>query len=101
MTELLAAPRCLRRPRLRLGDLRRWLQQHVFKVGWLLTKNLQTTTILFYTLFLPGVILNQFVTWMAAGILNVRAERAIRGPKDKPSPNCGSISSGWRATRPG
>jgi hypothetical protein len=64
-----------------LAGMRRWLQQHVFKVGWLLTKNIQTTTILFYTLFLPGVILQQFILWMAAGILNVRAERAIEWPK--------------------
>jgi hypothetical protein len=64
-----------------LAGMRRWLQQHVFKVGWLLTKNIQTTTILFYTLFLPGVILQQFILWMTAGILNVRAERAIEWPK--------------------
>jgi hypothetical protein len=64
-----------------LGGMRRWLQQHVFKVGWLLTKNLQTTTILFYALFLPGVLLYEVVFWMAAGILNVRAERAIEWPK--------------------
>ena len=64
-----------------LGSMRRWLQQHVFKVGWLLTKNLQTTTILFYTLFLPGVLLYEFVFWLAAGILNVRAERALEWPK--------------------
>lgn len=60
--------------------MRRWLQQHVFKVGWLLTKNMRTTTILFYTLFLPGVILYEFVYWMMAGILNIRAERALSWP---------------------
>jgi hypothetical protein len=64
-----------------LAGMRRWLQQHVFKVGWLFTKNLQTTTILFYTLFLPGVILYEIVYWLAAGILNVRAERAIQWPE--------------------
>jgi hypothetical protein len=64
-----------------LAGMRRWLQQHVFKVGWLLTKNLQTTTVLFYTLFLPGVILYEVVYWLAAGILNVRAERAIQWPE--------------------
>ncbi|MDX2140511.1 MAG: hypothetical protein SF123_20680 [Chloroflexota bacterium] len=64
-----------------LAGMRRWLQQHVFKVGWLLTKNLQTTTILFYTLFLPGVILYEVVYWLAAGILNVRAERALQWPE--------------------
>ncbi len=63
-----------------LGEMRRWLQQHVFKVGWLVTKNIRTTTILFYTLFLPGVILYEFIYWMMAGILNIRAERALSWP---------------------
>lgn len=61
--------------------LERWLHQHIFKVGWLLTKNLQTTTILYYTFFLPGVVLHEFVYWLMAGVLNVRAERAIEWPE--------------------
>ena len=61
--------------------LERWQHQHIFKVGWLLTKNLQTTTIFYYTFFLPGVVLHEFIYWMSAGILNVRAERAIAWPE--------------------
>ncbi len=64
-----------------LRQLERWLHQHIFKVGWLLTKNFQTTTILYYTFFLPGVILNQFTVWLMAGIVNVRADRAIQWPE--------------------
>lgn len=59
----------------------RILRQHVFKVGWLLTKNLQTTTIIFYLVFLPGVVLHEFVLWLMAGFLNVRAERALQWPE--------------------
>jgi hypothetical protein len=58
-----------------------WLHQHIFKVGWLLTKNLHTTTILYYTFFLPGVFFHEFVLWLVAGVLNVRAERAIAWPE--------------------
>ena len=58
-----------------------WLHQHIFKVGWLLTKNLHTTTILYYTFFLPGVFFHEFTLWLVAGILNVRAERAIQWPE--------------------
>jgi len=58
-----------------------WLHQHIFKVGWLLTKNLHTTTILYYTFFLPGVFFHEFVLWLVAGMLNVRAERAIAWPE--------------------
>lgn len=66
-----------------LRRLERWLHQHIFKVGWLLTKNFQTTTILYYTFFLPGVFLNQFVIWLVAGIVNVRADRAISWPEQQ------------------
>jgi hypothetical protein len=57
------------------------MHQHIFKVGWLLTKKLRTTTTLYYTFFLPGVFLHEFVYWFMAGVLNVRAERAIAWPE--------------------
>lgn len=60
-----------------------WLHQHIFKVGWLLTKNLHTTTILYYTFFLPGVVFHEFILWLVAGMLNVRAERAIAWPESQ------------------
>lgn len=60
-----------------LRRIERWLHQHIFKVGWLLTKNFQTTTILYYTFFLPGVFLHELTYWLTAGILNVRATVSI------------------------
>jgi hypothetical protein len=64
-----------------LRRIERWLHQHIFKVGWLLTQNYQTTTILYYTIFLPGVVLHELVYWLSAGMMNVRAERAIKWPE--------------------
>jgi hypothetical protein len=64
-----------------LRRLERWLHQHIFKVGWLLTKDFQTTTILYYTFFLPGVALHELSYWMVAGILDIRAERTIQWPE--------------------
>lgn len=58
-----------------------WLHRHIFKVGWLITKNFRTTTILYYTFFLPGIILNQFARWLIAGILDVQAKHAIALPE--------------------
>lgn len=58
-----------------------WLHRHIFKVGWLITKNYRTTTILYYTFFLPGIILNQFVRWFVAGLLDVQAKHAIALPE--------------------
>lgn len=64
-----------------LRQIERWLHRHIFKVGWLLTKSYETTTVLYYTFFLPGVFLNQLTIWLAAGVFNVRAERSIRYPE--------------------
>ena len=64
-------------------QIERWLHQHIFKVGWLLTNNFQTTTVLYYILFLPGILLHECSLWLAAGILNVRAERAIEFPAEQ------------------
>jgi len=64
-----------------LRQLERWLHQHIFKVGWLILKNFQQTTLLYYTFFLPGVIINQLVYWLMAGVLDVRADRTIRLPE--------------------
>jgi hypothetical protein len=64
-----------------LRRLERWLHQHIFKVGWLVTKKYQTTTILYYAVFLPGIFLHEFILWFVAGFLNVRADRAISWPE--------------------
>lgn len=52
-------------------------------MGWLVTKQLQTTTILYYAFFLPGIFIHEFVYWAAAGLLNVRADRVLEWPKQQ------------------
>jgi hypothetical protein len=70
-----------------LRRIERWLHQHIFKVGWLLTRNFQTTTILYYTFFLPGVFLHELTYWLGAGMLNVRATVSIPFfKKEAPAP---------------
>jgi len=63
--------------------IERWLHQHIFKVGWLLTNNYQITTVLYYIVFLPGILLHEATLWLAAGLLNVRAKRAIQFPEQQ------------------
>lgn len=64
-----------------LRQIEHWLHRHIFKVGWLVTKSYDATTVLYYAFFLPGVFLNQFVMWLAAGMLDVQADRSLEYPK--------------------
>ena len=57
------------------------MHRHIFKVGWLLTHSHQITTVLYYIIFLPGVLLREAGRWLAAGLLNVRANRSIQLPQ--------------------
>ena len=66
-----------------LRRIERWLHQHIFKVGWLSTQNYQTTTILYYTFFLPGVVLHELVLWLVSGMVNVRADAIIKWPEEQ------------------
>jgi hypothetical protein len=63
--------------------LERWLHEHIFKVGWLLTKRLSTTTVTYYLLFLPGIVLYEVTLYFAATFLNVRANIRIRIPAEQ------------------
>lgn len=57
-----------------------WLFRHLFKVGWLLSHNLQATTIFFYLFFIPGIFLHEATVWLVAGAFNVRADRSLDPP---------------------
>ncbi len=57
------------------------MHQHIFKVGWLLTHNRNTTVVFYYTAFLPGIVLHELCRWLTAGILNVRATRSAQLPE--------------------
>lgn len=63
--------------------MERWLHQHIFKVGWLLTRNFGYTTVIYYTLFIPGVLLHEIVVWLVAGVLNVHATQSIAWPQSQ------------------
>jgi hypothetical protein len=64
-----------------LRVMEHWLHRHAFKVGWLITRRFETTTVLYYTFFLPGVFVNQVSMWLAAGVFNVRADREFQFPE--------------------
>lgn len=49
----------------------KWIHSHLYGVGWLLTNDTRSATILYYVLLMPGVLLHEAVQWLVAGAINV------------------------------
>ncbi len=64
-----------------LVHLERWIHQHLYGVGWLLTQNKERATLLYYLVFLPGVFLHETTQWLTAGALKIRAKKVKSWPK--------------------
>ena len=64
-----------------LAYAERWIHSHLFGVGWLLTNEPRSATVLYYLILLPGVFLHEFVQWLVAGALNVETERVMAWPE--------------------
>ncbi|MBE2184172.1 MAG: hypothetical protein IAE89_12145 [Anaerolineae bacterium] len=63
--------------------MQKWLHQQLFKVGWLVSKRLSSTTVIYYMIFFPGILLYELSVWFAATLLNVRADFAFKIPEEQ------------------
>ncbi len=63
--------------------MQKWLHQQLFKVGWLVSKRLSRTTVIYYLIFLPGILLYELSVWFTATLLNVRADVAFKIPEEQ------------------
>lgn len=63
--------------------LQKWLHQQLFKVGWLVSKRLSRTTVIYYLIFFPGIVLYELTVWFSATLLNVRADIAFKIPEEQ------------------
>lgn len=61
--------------------LERWIHQHLYGVGWLITQDKQQATILYYLILLPGIALHEFTQWLYAGVANLRTSKIKVWPK--------------------
>jgi hypothetical protein len=64
-----------------LRVMEHWIHQHLYGVGWLLTRDKERATILYYLVFLPGVFLHEFSQWLLAGALGVKTSKIKTWPK--------------------
>lgn len=61
--------------------LERWIHQHLYGVGWLLTEEKERATLLYYVILLPGVFLHEATQWLVAGALKQKTSKVKVWPK--------------------
>ncbi len=49
----------------------KWVHRHLYGIGWLVSKDPNTATVLYYFLLAPGVFLHEFTQWLVAGALRI------------------------------
>lgn len=64
-----------------LVQAEKWIQSHLYGVGWLLTNDKQSATVLYYLILAPGVFVHEFTQWLVAGALNVPTRRVMAWPE--------------------
>lgn len=64
-----------------LAYAERWIHSHLYGVGWLLTNEPRSATVLYYVILFPGVFVHEFVQWLVAGALNVETQRVMVWPE--------------------
>src|SRR5579859_2715681 len=61
--------------------VRRWIQQHILGVGFLVAQERHLATVIYCLVILPGLFVHEFIRWILAGILNVKSTRVMKWPK--------------------
>lgn len=59
----------------------RWIHQHMYGVGYLLTLDKAQATGFYYMVFFPGVLVHEVIQWLVAGALNVKVKKINSYPK--------------------
>lgn len=60
--------------------MKRWINQHVQGLGFLLFGNDTWSLALYFLLFLPGIVLHELSHWLAATLLGVKTGKISLGP---------------------
>lgn len=61
----------------------RWLHQHMFGVGYLLTGDKGTATGFYYIVFFPAIVLHEVIQYFVAGIFNVPIKKLEIRPQSQ------------------
>jgi hypothetical protein len=59
----------------------RWIHQHMYGIGYLITLDKARATTVYYLFFFPGVFLHEAIQWLAAGVLNVPVKKLNPRPQ--------------------
>ncbi len=61
--------------------VRRWIQRHLFGVGWIIAQEKHLATVIYYLILMPGVFVHEASHWIVAGVLNVKTRRLTVWPE--------------------
>ncbi len=53
----------------------KWVHRHLYGIGWVLTEDTRSATMLYYVLLAPGVFLHEFTQWLVAGALRIPTKK--------------------------
>ena len=59
----------------------KFIHQHIYGVGYLITKDKEQATTFYYLIFFPGVVLHEIIQYFMAGILNVPVKKLEPRPQ--------------------
>ncbi len=59
----------------------KFIHQHIYGIGYLITKDKEQATTFYYLIFFPGVFLHEFIQYFVAGILNVPIKKLEPRPQ--------------------
>ncbi len=59
----------------------KWVHRHLYGIGWLLTDDTRSATMLYYILLSPGVFLHEFAQWLVAGALRIPTKKVRVWPE--------------------
>ncbi len=61
--------------------VQRWIQRHLFGMGWIVAQEKHLATVVYYMVLLPGVFVHEVSHWLVAGMLNVKTRRLMTWPE--------------------
>src|SRR5215468_1135718 len=75
-----------------LAGTQRWIHRHLFGMGYVISNEKSTATLLYYLALMPGVLLHEMSHYLVAGMFHIRHKKFNMIPKAQED---GSLEMGF------